>query len=113
MSVAPIEGIRVGERFHCEDPLADRGTVRYVGPVTSVGAGGQSTTKHYVGVDWDTDGRGKHDGIVDGKRYFHGKPGRGAFIHPQRLKLGVSFISAVRDRYAADYDAKGDNVDWS
>lgn len=39
------------------------GTVRYVGPV-------DGTNGLWLGVEWDDQTRGKHDGIKDGKRYF-------------------------------------------
>lgn len=39
------------------------GTVRYVGEV-------DGTHGTWLGVEWDDQGRGKHDGIKDGKRYF-------------------------------------------
>lgn len=39
------------------------GTIRYVGEV-------DGTSGIWLGVEWDDRGRGKHDGIKDGKRYF-------------------------------------------
>lgn len=39
------------------------GTVRYVGEV-------DGTHGTWLGVEWDDQDRGKHDGIKDGKRYF-------------------------------------------
>lgn len=35
-----------------------RGTVKYVGPV----AAAKNKTEHWLGVEWDSSGRGKHDG---------------------------------------------------
>lgn len=40
------------------------GTVRFVGLV-------DNTTGTWLGVEWDDPERGKHDGVKDGKRYFH------------------------------------------
>merc|ERR1712027_163356 len=41
----------------------ERGTVRYVGEVAG-------TKGEWIGVEWDDEGRGRHDGPHDGKRYF-------------------------------------------
>lgn len=35
-----------------------RGTVKYVGPV----AAAKNKTENWLGVEWDSSGRGKHDG---------------------------------------------------
>ena len=43
-------------------------TVRYIGPV--VGAQGE-----WLGVEWDYESRGKHDGEHKGVRYFESKAG--------------------------------------
>ena len=39
----------------------ERGTVRYVGEVAG-------TKGQWVGVEWDDESRGRHDGTHDGKR---------------------------------------------
>ena len=39
----------------------ERGTVRYVGEVAG-------TKGEWIGVEWDDEGRGRHDGTHDGKR---------------------------------------------
>jgi dynactin complex subunit len=39
------------------------GTIRYTGLV-------DGTDGLWLGVEWDGVGRGKHDGVKDGKRYF-------------------------------------------
>lgn len=44
----------------------DRGTVRYVGPVD--GYSGE-----WIGIDWDDAKRGKHNGTVNGRVYFHAR----------------------------------------
>lgn len=52
-------GDRVSVGFH-------RGTVSYVGPVDQFDG-------VWIGIDWDDVTRGKHDGQVNGKRYFHAR----------------------------------------
>jgi len=51
----------IDQRLHIG---ADRATVRYVGSID-----GQSGD--WVGLEWDNAARGKHDGSVNGRRYFH------------------------------------------
>ena len=42
--------------------VLERGTVRYVGEVAG-------TKGQWIGVEWDDEGRGRHDGTHDGKRF--------------------------------------------
>lgn len=50
----------IGDRIECSGCI---GTIKYIGPVD-----GYSST--WLGIDWDNLERGKHDGNVNGKRYF-------------------------------------------
>ncbi|KAI0807698.1 hypothetical protein C8Q74DRAFT_81996 [Fomes fomentarius] len=70
------------------------GTVRYVGPV-------DGTNGLWLGVEWDDQIRGKHDGIKDGKRYFTCiVPNSGSFIRPSSaISYGVSFLTALAAKY--------------
>jgi len=61
----------------------------------------KSGARLYIGVEWDEKGRGKHDGAVGGKRYFVCPPLQGSFIHPDRVKPGVSLLTAIKRKYAA------------
>src|SRR5438128_2534101 len=91
MSVGPVDPtIRAGERFYCEDDPGCKGTILYVGPVASA----SNPNAIYVGVAFDGENRGKHDGSLAGKRYFTCPAGRGAFIHPKRVVLGIPFLQA-------------------
>ena len=51
----------VGDRIDVE---GDRGTLRYVGEV-------EGYSGMWYGVEWDNETRGKHDGQINGRRYFH------------------------------------------
>ena len=70
-SMSPsLPGVTVGPAGSIVPSLGTRfslsgytGTVRYVGGV-------DETHGTWLGVEWDDQGRGKHDGIKDGKRYF-------------------------------------------
>ncbi|KHJ95718.1 CAP-Gly domain protein [Oesophagostomum dentatum] len=72
--------------------------VRYVGNVD--GHAGV-----WVGVEWDDSSRGKHDGCVNGVRYFQtSAPKGGSLVKIQNVCLGVDLLTAVLKRYADDID---------
>ncbi|XP_057728433.1 tubulin-folding cofactor E-like isoform X2 [Arachis stenosperma] len=85
-------GFRVGQRVHSSGDSRRIGTVKYVGPVE-----GYSGT--WVGVDWDN-GEGKHDGSINGVRYFHAKSERsGSLVRAPNLSQGISLLEALEKRY--------------
>ncbi|WFD04938.1 hypothetical protein MVES1_000263 [Malassezia vespertilionis] len=79
-------------RFQCR---GEYGTVRYIGPLPP-------KEGVWFGVQFDTPGRGKHDGVgPDGVRYFTCPPGNGAFVRDTApLEFGVLFLDALREKYA-------------
>ncbi|XP_034109804.1 tubulin-specific chaperone E [Drosophila nasuta] len=80
------------------------GTVKYVGEVC-----GHAGT--WLGIEWDEGMRGKHNGIVDGKRYFQTQlPTAGSFIRPGKLGPCATLEDEARERYL-NYDSS--NVDVS
>ena len=88
----------------CRDADGFLGTVLYVGPVASA----KKQTEVYVGVEWDDESRGKHDGSVISRetnqivRHFKcesSSPNAGSFVKPSKLDFGVSFASTLGDRY--------------
>lgn len=40
------------------------GTIRWIGYV-------ENTGREWLGVEWDNETRGRHNGMTGGKRYFH------------------------------------------
>ncbi|KAH8277890.1 hypothetical protein KR018_009640 [Drosophila ironensis] len=74
------------------------GTVRYVGEVSG-------HTGTWLGIEWDDGLRGKHNGVVDGKRYFTTHmPLAGSFIRPGKLGPCATLEDAARERYL-NYDS--------
>ncbi|CAA0837683.1 Tubulin-folding cofactor E [Striga hermonthica] len=96
-AVQPAAGqgpaFRIGQRVHfCGQPRRI-GTVKYVGPV-------EGFSGDWVGVDWDADGEGKHDGSHNGARYFMARgPKTASFVRPHNLSAGVSLVEALETRY--------------
>lgn len=89
----PECGFRVGKRVHWIGDTRRIGTVKYVGPVE-----GFSGT--WVGVDWDNEGDGKHDGSHNGVKYFAARGLKTAsFVRPHNLSSGISLLQALEARY--------------
>ncbi|XP_057502974.1 tubulin-folding cofactor E isoform X1 [Actinidia eriantha] len=83
---------RIGQRVHSTGDTRRIGTVKYVGPV-------EGYSGNWVGVDWDN-GASKHDGSVNGVRYFHAQSHNSAsFVRPQNLSSGISLLQALEIRY--------------
>ncbi|KAF7309538.1 CAP-Gly domain-containing protein [Mycena indigotica] len=77
--------IPIGSRCEVESTepgLSKRGRVQFVGP-TKFGTGGGV----WVGVEYD-EPMGKNDGSVNGERYFTCRPNFGAFVRPNKIKVG-------------------------
>ncbi|ALC41054.1 tbce [Drosophila busckii] len=78
------------------------GTVKYVGEVNG-------HTGIWLGIEWDDGMRGKHNGIMDGKRYFQTQlPTAGSFIRPGKVGPCATLENEARERYL-NYDSS--NVD--
>lgn len=89
----PDPGFRVGQRVHTVGNVRRIGTVKYVGPVEGIPG-------IWVGVDWDNDGEGKHDGSHNGVQYFQARgPKTAAFARPSKLSSGITLLEALEVRY--------------
>ena len=80
----------VGDRIR---DLSDneRATVCYVGPVSL-------TSGEWLGVDWDSKERGKHDGCnpKDGERYFTASgPKSGSFVRPRKVNSNSPRVCTI------------------
>lgn len=104
----------IGQRLSYDTALC---TVRYIGEV-------EGTTGLWLGVEWDDQARGKHDGSHKGVRYFEctpvisfstsakysletglsKSPTAASFIRPTRRPGNPqSFLSALHEKYASDH----------
>lgn len=60
----------------------------------------------WLGIEWDDYRRGKHNGTLDGRHYFHTMhPNAGSFIRPNKIGLYETLENAVRQRYL-DYSTQ-------
>ena len=86
--------IEIGSRVEVE---GEKGTVRYVGSVAT----SKKAETRWVGIEWDNEGRGKHDGSVTTNdnqthRYFTCKPGMASFLKPLKCNFGKDLISGIQ-----------------
>ncbi|KAI1007369.1 hypothetical protein K3495_g847 [Podosphaera aphanis] len=91
---------KVGDRVSfstTSSPARESCTIRYIGNVDGFSG-------LWLGVEWDDVSRGKHDGSLQGKRYFKclsSSSTAGSFVRPNRpADPKRSFLEAVRDKYA-------------
>ncbi|XVE60721.1 hypothetical protein DITRI_Ditri05aG0150900 [Diplodiscus trichospermus] len=83
----------LGQRVHSSAEPRRVGTVKYVGDVE-----GYSGT--WVGVDWDNEGDGKHDGSINGVRCFQARSQKSAsFVRARNLSPGIPLLQALKLRY--------------
>ena len=99
------ESFKLGQRVHSANDTRRIGTVKYVREV-------QGYSGTWIGVDWDGDGNGKHDGSIDGIRYFHARSQKsGSFARVQNLSPGISFLEALELRYKGE-SSKEEEGQW-
>jgi len=91
------EKIEVGRRIESEGYY---GTIRFVGNLQKQDFAKVHQDLTWVGIEWDKPSRGKHDGSYGGIRYFTTcHPSAGSFLRPQKCNFGVSFMTALVNRY--------------
>lgn len=71
-----------------------RATVKYIGAIASA-----RPEEGWIGVEWDEQSRGKHDGQAYGRRYFTTEPGRGSFVRAEKLVPRLGLDEAVFLKY--------------
>ncbi|KAE9556513.1 hypothetical protein FO519_000207 [Halicephalobus sp. NKZ332] len=88
----------VGERV---DVNGHKGRVMYYGPI-------EGKPDLYLGIDWEDPERGKHDGTVNGIRYFQAsKPTSGSFVALKSVSFGEDFVKSFLSHYVVDCDPEG------
>ncbi|ROV89956.1 hypothetical protein VMCG_10105 [Cytospora schulzeri] len=89
----------VGKRLSYNGALC---TVRYIGEVSG-------TSGTWLGVEWDDQSRGKHDGSHKGTRYFEclsHSPTAASFVRPERrAEKPTTFLEALQEKYASEVTA--------
>lgn len=105
-----MEPLCIGQRIRVH--TNHTATVRYVGEVD--GHPGDV----WVGVEWDDPSRGKHDGSLDGRRYFvcrFDQQHPASLIKMARLlasaSMGLNIADAMRQRYMCPASRKTPGVD--
>lgn len=84
--------LKINQRVHSTGDYRRIGTVKYIGEV-------KNYSGIWIGVDWDNCD-GKHDGSVNGVRYFTSQfPNSASFVRPHNLSSGVSLLQALNIRY--------------
>lgn len=73
------------------------GRVRYLGPLIH----NQGDKDLWVGIEWDTKSRGKHNGTVEGYEYFRTdkEKNSGSLIRLSKVNFGQMFSEAVDFKY--------------
>lgn len=98
--VESVQGVEVGQR--CEVmPGARRGTVRFVGEIAEIPAGG-----YWVGVEFD-EPLGHNDGTVKGRTIFTCGPGYGAFVRGKNVTVGDFPVRDIFDELNDDEEEDG------
>lgn len=94
--MVPVSEVDIGGRVEIDGEWA---TVRYHGPL-------EGRPGLYCGVEWDRPGRGKHNGFVEGKRYFEcggeksGGGGSGSLVGAGKMVWrGVGLLEALEEKY--------------
>eukprot|EP01022_Parablepharisma_sp_SALTPOND_P008497 TRINITY_DN136146_c0_g1_i1.p1 TRINITY_DN136146_c0_g1~~TRINITY_DN136146_c0_g1_i1.p1 ORF type:complete len:568 (+),score=45.01 TRINITY_DN136146_c0_g1_i1:68-1705(+) len=79
----------------------DRGTVRYYGPLQH-DPEKLKTQEYWLGVEWDNPLRGKHNGTVNGFKYFECSTSvgtSGSLIKYEKANFGIPLPLAAKSKY--------------
>ncbi|CAD6199421.1 unnamed protein product [Caenorhabditis auriculariae] len=80
-----------------------RGTVLYIGTVDGYGS------QIYAGIEWDDPSRGKHDGLVKGRRYFQTRiPNSGSLVKIENVQFPLDIYTEIQSRYGDEDSGEPD-----
>ena len=99
-----MDSYRLGQRI--VDPADKaRGTIKFLGTV-------DGTKGSWIGVEWDSPLRGKHNGSHNDKQYFETKTATsGSFVRESKISTGVSLEHAIEERYGGSPDADPEDIE--
>jgi len=97
-----IDSFKLGNRIICDGFM---GNIRYIGPLNKLSES-QGVEEIWIGIEWDDPNRGKHNGTVNGFKYFECRDGCGSLVKPEKINTGVSFLEALKIKYLTGKDAK-------
>uniref|UniRef100_A0A1I7UB38 Tubulin-specific chaperone E n=1 Tax=Caenorhabditis tropicalis TaxID=1561998 RepID=A0A1I7UB38_9PELO len=86
--------MEIGQRVRIN---TEKATIRFIGEVDGYGK------QQWVGLEWDDPSRGKHDGVVKGKRYFQtNHPTGGSLMKAEIIPKPKDLLFEIKNRYAED-----------
>uniref|UniRef100_A0A914C636 CAP-Gly domain-containing protein n=1 Tax=Acrobeloides nanus TaxID=290746 RepID=A0A914C636_9BILA len=92
--------LSIGSRV---DVNGHKGKLKYIGTV-------QGYNGEWIGIDWDDPMRGKHNGTVNGVKYFEARcPTSGSFVRPIYACSGRDLVEEINSRYAEGNVDKSSN----
>ena len=92
----------VGRRIENQN---DYGTVKYHGKLLHHDEK-QDPNQIWVGVQWDKASRGRHNGVVQGAKYFDCDDGKtsGSLLKVDKANFGVTIYTGIHQRYFMNVD---------
>lgn len=99
------EEIYIGKRIELQEYI---GTIKYIGPLLHKEC---PPSEIWLGIEWDDESRGKHNGTVEGKKYFETSKGlnNGSLIKLSKVNIGQKFSEAVDYKYNF-YSLEGNEI---
>lgn len=84
----------------------EKGTVKYRGKLQhKVDSSKIKVDEEWLGVEWDNKDKGKHDGTVDGFKYFEASaPKAGSLVLAKKAEFGQEVVEALVRRYFKDHE---------
>ena len=77
------------------------GTVKYCGPLKHDAGKHNDPNQIWLGVEWDDVSRGRHNGTVEGVKYFETENGQnsGTLLKAEKANFGINIYDGILLRY--------------